>query len=417
MKIFNVSISTSSRAGTPTKSKAFSIIELMVVMSIVAIITAISISSYQTYNTKSKIGSLSSIGDHISQQSIEYFNTFGTYPTAAQLGYNTLSDGMTLASPKTLSPYLSNVYIPGSVTDGNPSSNPMGFAVLTLNGASFPNNMAIGADPGFVAYSWGQDAGKQYFVIGCETAFSIDGLLGAEGDYSYVICPNGTPYLGGSGAGGANLPQVCAGCSLSTVLADATGSIGYLGAYNPSGGSPSPSPSPPPPAPASVQPYISPPNSDFTYGCTTGTCKAMGQLFNSENTAAIVSFAEANGYWPDATQTGWISGITTVGLAALGANGRVGGGLTVNNNVLYQSIQFSGHNASVFTSWGGVGNTNINMITWFDGTAYHSACVVVDDTHQIPSNCVSSQLCSTNNCPNPAYTALITYIQQTAVPP
>ena len=146
---------------------------------------------------------------------------------------------MSLTNPQSISPYITNLYIPGTITDGTTTSNPMGYALMTLNGASFPNNMATGTNPGFVAFSFGQQIGEDNnpFLVGCETAFSIDSLAGAQGNYSYVTCPSGTPYLGGTGNGGANLPQVCAGCSLSNIIASATGSSGYLGAYNPSGGS------------------------------------------------------------------------------------------------------------------------------------------------------------------------------------
>ena len=401
------------------KSAAFSLIELMVAIAIIAVISVVGVASYQKYQTKSKVASLARVGDSIAQRSMEYYSTHGVYPTAAQLGYSTAADGKTITNPQSISPYLSNLYISGSVTDGNSSSNPMGYAVLTLNGASFPNDMATGTNPGFLAYSFGQQAGSDTnpFTVGCETAFSIDNLAGASGNYSYVTCPSGVPYSGGTGSGGADLPQVCAGCGLSAVLADATGSSGYLGAYSGGGGS----------GGGGGGPWQScthcPTYHDYTVGCTTTNCTNAGNFVNHwiGYTPQIVEFAQANGFYPNASQLNLGTG-SRIGVSHSPSTSSGGFlGFPYFNEGYSSTISPPSNIADNLAIIGiGNGTTGLMNYTWYDGSAYRSACVIpgAPAPSDVPPNCVTTQINSNGNkIQNPDYVTLTNSIFTTAQPP
>ena len=394
---------------------AFSLTELVVVIAIVSVLSVMGVSAYKTYRLKSQVSSLAPIGDSIAQRSLEYYSTHGVYPTAAQLGYTTASDGKTLTDPQSINPLISNLYISGSIIDGNSASNPMGYAVLTLNGASFPNGMATGTNPGFLAYSFGQTAGAETnpFVVGCETAFSIDSLQGAAGDYSYVTCPSGVPYISGTGSGGANLPQVCSGCSLSSVLAAATGSSGYLGAY--AGGSSGVGYGNG--TPASWNSCTNcPTNVDYTAGCTQQTCYNLGYWANASTSTlpTIVEFAQQNGYFPNTTElnnavgNGWsaysaVYALTrpTIGSGTCIYNYDVGNnnsGFTgvANINLSTPNVSVIGTNFriwSVDTPQNAFGRFNLVNLIWYNGTSYNTSCIISGGgslTYQVPQNCVQS---------------------------
>lgn len=65
--------------------RAFSLIELMVVIAIVALLAAVAVPAYKTYVIKSKLAHIFTIADTIGKKQIEYFNKNGNFADAAQL--------------------------------------------------------------------------------------------------------------------------------------------------------------------------------------------------------------------------------------------------------------------------------------------------------------------------------------------
>lgn len=66
--------------------KAFSLIELMVVIAIVSLLAAVAMPQYANYIKKAKLARAVSIVDANINNSIQYYNSNGVFPSAAQLG-------------------------------------------------------------------------------------------------------------------------------------------------------------------------------------------------------------------------------------------------------------------------------------------------------------------------------------------
>ena len=63
-------------------SKAFSLIELMIVIAIVGILATIGVPSYQGYLMRSKISEAVAIAGSINNKAAEYYTTNGSWPTS-----------------------------------------------------------------------------------------------------------------------------------------------------------------------------------------------------------------------------------------------------------------------------------------------------------------------------------------------
>ncbi len=62
--------------------KAFSLIELMVVIAIISVLAAIALPAYNVYVTKSKIASLIPVMESLKVASVQYFDKHRTWPTS-----------------------------------------------------------------------------------------------------------------------------------------------------------------------------------------------------------------------------------------------------------------------------------------------------------------------------------------------
>lgn len=92
--------------------KAFSLIELMVVIAIIAVLAAVAIPAYKSYMVASRMGSITSIIDGYIRQMIVYANTNGQFPNPVDLGLGDWcgADCATVQNPEQLSPYFSYLH-------------------------------------------------------------------------------------------------------------------------------------------------------------------------------------------------------------------------------------------------------------------------------------------------------------------
>ncbi len=81
------------------KYKAFSLIELMVVIAIVAVLAAIAIPAYKTYMIKVKTTQIVNVIESLSKQSVRFSQTNGYFPNAYELGLSTTPGEDTVADP------------------------------------------------------------------------------------------------------------------------------------------------------------------------------------------------------------------------------------------------------------------------------------------------------------------------------
>jgi prepilin-type N-terminal cleavage/methylation domain-containing protein len=94
-------------------SKAFSLIELMVVIAIVAILTAVAVPSYKAYATKAKFSAARQFLDGFSNQVLKFYTANGAFPTSFAAIDLTDPGTPTSVSGYIFPPYLGVITIDG----------------------------------------------------------------------------------------------------------------------------------------------------------------------------------------------------------------------------------------------------------------------------------------------------------------
>ncbi|MDB6095836.1 MAG: fimbrial protein precursor [Francisellaceae bacterium] len=90
--------------------KGFSLIELMVVIAILGVLIAVAIPSYKNYVKRAQMLEVITVGESLAPLLIEYFNSYGTFPTT----FNGAATGVTIAYTPT--PNVTNFYYSVSAT-------------------------------------------------------------------------------------------------------------------------------------------------------------------------------------------------------------------------------------------------------------------------------------------------------------
>lgn len=156
-------------------NKAFSLIEVLIVITVVAILAAIAIPAYQNYRQRVQATKLSTIAQTLSNQATLYANSHNGFPTARQLGLpeDPQNPGNDLfADPAAVSPDVVLVQI-GDIGGGCGSDLRI---ALYLN----PDESVTGGDVFVLSYD----------------LFHIKGTLVPFCQYVYNVTPGG-PYVDG----------------------------------------------------------------------------------------------------------------------------------------------------------------------------------------------------------------------------
>lgn len=89
--------------------RAFSLIELLIVISIAAILAATAVAQYRTYSVRAKISQAMVIFNNIGERSKAYYDANGIFPNLAQLGlYHDPGDPMQSPMAASLNDYTAN---------------------------------------------------------------------------------------------------------------------------------------------------------------------------------------------------------------------------------------------------------------------------------------------------------------------
>lgn len=93
----------------PETKKAFSLIELLVVLAVVGILASISIPTYRLYSLRTKLGTVAETLGDLRKMGWTYWNKTGRMPNAYNLGLSPTTNATAASSPSSINPYLSSL--------------------------------------------------------------------------------------------------------------------------------------------------------------------------------------------------------------------------------------------------------------------------------------------------------------------
>jgi len=173
------------------KIKAFSLIELMVVIAIVALLAAVAVPSYSKYTIKAKIATLVPVIDRNFKKAEMHYIKYGYFPAAGHwgsgdgvgLGYTIPSDWRAVGNASTeISPLLASAWLGYQSASSN--CNTYGYYQYVFDPTKFPGSVIIANDN--INYFIGAKRTSDIIVIGCDT--TIAGVTVAGGDANYYKC-------------------------------------------------------------------------------------------------------------------------------------------------------------------------------------------------------------------------------------
>lgn len=91
--------------------KAFSLVELMVVIAIIGILVGVATPSLRVYVIKSRVSTVIPLMQHYAQLSREYYEANGRFGNVSDLGLPTGTEVYNLANPGTINQYTSSQII------------------------------------------------------------------------------------------------------------------------------------------------------------------------------------------------------------------------------------------------------------------------------------------------------------------
>lgn len=163
------------------KVRAFSLIELMVVIAIVAILAAVAAPTYKTYTTKTRINTILDFSRKLSNQIFNVYETTGNWPTSMSWGGYTFST----AYPNTAfaTPSLNSLGIATLRVEVYTPSNQVRVLITTIGLTAIPSYVGDTGAAGSAANTY-----NTLSIIGSELNNSIVFKCGTGivGDSYYV---------------------------------------------------------------------------------------------------------------------------------------------------------------------------------------------------------------------------------------
>lgn len=147
--------------------KAFSLIELMVVIAIVAVLAAVAVPQYKSYIVKSKTAAIIPTLDNLTERAVQFSSKHGFFPRAYDLGLSTTIDSDAVDNP---SEFLPSEYFGAPNTgifmvDGGP---------ITRCGAS--GTVYISVDAYYLGIPDVSSPGNTTFIM-VTLLYNIDGVI------------------------------------------------------------------------------------------------------------------------------------------------------------------------------------------------------------------------------------------------
>lgn len=166
--------------------KAFSLIELMVVIAIVALLAAVAVPQYKSYIIKANTAKVVTTLDALTQRVIQYSAENGIFPSAYDLGLSTTPGQQSVDNPSEFFPaeYFVAANTGVGMMDSSPNNNPCG-----ATGQIF-----VAIDPYYLGIPEATNPGDSfmYFIT---FLYNINGMITKYHTF-YAFLPNGDTVPG-----------------------------------------------------------------------------------------------------------------------------------------------------------------------------------------------------------------------------